>query len=104
MLSFFPVVGIGTPPPPHPQASEFPSPLVQRGGGYTLARGTRGMRGQTLLYFRHICTVLCDEQYLFCGHGVGVNGVNNARTMDPNKLLNIQEINFGAQYYKFFFV
>ncbi len=33
VLSFSTVVGIGTPPPPHPQASVFPPPLVRGGGG-----------------------------------------------------------------------
>jgi hypothetical protein len=37
VLSFFPVVGIGTPPTPHPQAS-VPLPLVPGGGAHSLAR------------------------------------------------------------------
>jgi hypothetical protein len=37
VLSFFPVVGIGTPPTPHPQASLPPSP-GSGGGAHSLAR------------------------------------------------------------------
>ncbi len=38
MLSFSPVVGIGTPPTPHPQAS-VPPPLVPGGGALAGERG-----------------------------------------------------------------
>jgi hypothetical protein len=37
MLSFSPVVGIGTPPTPHPQASMPLPPLVLEGGAHSLA-------------------------------------------------------------------
>ncbi len=37
MLSFTPVVGIGTPPTPHPQASVSP-PYVPGGAAHSLAR------------------------------------------------------------------
>ncbi len=37
VLSFSPVVGVGTPPPPHPQASVSPPPLVPGGGAHSLA-------------------------------------------------------------------
>ncbi len=38
VLSFFSrVVGIGTPPPPHPEASVFSPPLVRGGGTHSLA-------------------------------------------------------------------
>jgi hypothetical protein len=58
VLSFSPVVGIGTPPTPHPQAS-VPSPFGSGGRG-TLAGERRGgrvpipTRGHTLWY-----SVLC---------------------------------------------
>jgi hypothetical protein len=61
VLGFFPVVGIGTPPTPHPQASA-PSPL--RFGGMGTLAGERGggrvpipTRGQTLWYSVYICTL-----------------------------------------------
>ncbi len=38
VLSFSPVVGIGTPPTPHPQASVPPLPFVPGGGARSLAR------------------------------------------------------------------
>ncbi len=38
MLSFSPVVRIGTPPTPYPQASVSPAPLVQGGGAHSLSR------------------------------------------------------------------
>ncbi len=41
VLSFSPVVGIGTPQLPHPQASVYP-PFGLGGGGGTLARGRWG--------------------------------------------------------------
>jgi hypothetical protein len=64
VLSFFSVVGIGTPPTPHPQASVTPpAPLVPGVGAHALA-GERGggrvpipARGQTLWYSVYICTL-----------------------------------------------
>jgi hypothetical protein len=60
VLSFSPVVGIGTPPTPHPQAN-VPPPLGSGGRG-TLA-GEKGggrvpvpTRGHTLWYSIYICT------------------------------------------------
>ncbi len=38
VLSFSPVVGIGAPPTPHPQASVPPPPPVLGGGAHSLAR------------------------------------------------------------------
>jgi hypothetical protein len=70
VLSFSPIVGIGTPPPPHLLASVFPLPLVRGGGGggATLAWGRGGLRGgpipargQTLLYSRYLCTLCADD-------------------------------------------
>ncbi len=62
MLSFSPVVGIGTPPTPQPQASVPPPSLVPGKGAYTLA-GERGggrvpipTRGHTLWYSLYIRT------------------------------------------------
>ncbi len=42
MLSFSPVVGIGTPPPPHLQANVFPPPLVPGEGGIHTRLQDRG--------------------------------------------------------------
>jgi hypothetical protein len=63
---FSPVVGIGTPPPQHPQASMPPPHLWFRsGGGATLTCGRGGggvsipTREQTLWYSVYLCTVLC---------------------------------------------
>jgi hypothetical protein len=43
VLSFSPVVGIGTPPPPHQQASvPHPTPMVLGGGAHSLGRGGVG--------------------------------------------------------------
>jgi hypothetical protein len=64
-LRFSPVVGIGTPPPPYPQASVFPLLWFGEGGGgggHTLACGRGGeqfRRGDTLLYSRCTVYVLC---------------------------------------------
>jgi hypothetical protein len=61
VLSFFPVVGIGTPPTPHPQASA-PPPFGPGGRG-TLAGERRGgrvpipTRGHTLWYSVYICAL-----------------------------------------------
>ncbi len=64
MLSFSPVVGIGTPPTPHPQAIVLPPPLVQ--GGYTLAWEMRWEAGPNsdegpdtvvLIASRYVCTL-----------------------------------------------
>jgi hypothetical protein len=57
MLGFSVVVGIGTPPLPHPQASVTSPPLVrlrERGWGVPIPA-----RGQTLWYSRYIYE-LCD--------------------------------------------
>jgi hypothetical protein len=62
VLNFSPVVGIGTPPTPHPQAS-VPPPLFGSGGGaHSLAREGGGRvpiptRGHTLCYSLYICTL-----------------------------------------------
>ncbi len=65
MLGYFPVVGIGTPPTPHPQGS-VPPPLLGFGGRGTLA-GERGggrvsipARGHTLWFSVFICN-LCNK-------------------------------------------
>ncbi len=42
MLSFSPVVGIGTPPPPHTQASVYPHPFFPWGGGSLAGEGVGG--------------------------------------------------------------
>ncbi len=61
MLSFSPVVGIGTPPTPHPQASVPPHPVLG-GGAHSLWREGLGefqipTRGRTLWYSLHIRTL-----------------------------------------------
>ncbi len=63
MLSFFPVVGIGTPPTPHPQASVPPSP--GSGGRSTLA-GERRVGGE--FQFRR-GDIHCGTLYIYvlCG-------------------------------------
>jgi hypothetical protein len=44
VLNFSPVVGIGTPPPPHPQASvPQPTPMVLGGEAHSLGRGGWGV-------------------------------------------------------------
>ncbi len=45
MIGFFPVVRIGTSPPPHPQASVLPPPLVGGGGGRTHSLAGEGVGG-----------------------------------------------------------
>jgi hypothetical protein len=61
-LSLSPVVGVGTPPTPHPQASAFPSPLWVRGEG-TLA----GERGGGRVPIRR-GDVHCGTLYLLGAH------------------------------------
>jgi hypothetical protein len=65
-----PVVLIGTPPPPHPQASVSPPSFGSGGGGYTLAAGEGGVpiptRGQTLWYSRYLYM-----HFVFAGIGEG---------------------------------
>jgi hypothetical protein len=62
MLSFSPIVGIGTPLPPHPRETVFPHPLLWLGGGG--GGGTHTLAGEGLggVQFRrgdrHCCTVL----------------------------------------------
>jgi hypothetical protein len=62
VLSFSPVVGIGTPPTPHSQASVPLPPLVPGGGAHLLAIEGDGRvpiptRGQTLWYSIFMCTL-----------------------------------------------
>ncbi len=66
MLSFSPVVGMGTPPTPHPKA-RCPPPPPGSGGRGTLA-GERGggrvpilTRGHTLWYSVNICTLSMNQ-------------------------------------------
>jgi hypothetical protein len=60
-LSFSPVVGIGTPPNPHPQASVPSPPLVPGGGAHLLAREGVGesqfRRGDRHWYSIYMCTL-----------------------------------------------
>ncbi len=72
MLSFSPVIGIGTPPTPHPQAS-VPPPLCS--GGRSTLDGERGgggvpipTRGHTLRYSLYKCTLWASQsaQVLQC--------------------------------------
>jgi hypothetical protein len=42
VLSFSPIVGSGTPPPPYPQACVFPPPLVWGGDTHSLVREGAG--------------------------------------------------------------
>jgi hypothetical protein len=61
-LAFSPIVGIRTPPPPHPQARVFPPPLVQ-GGTHSL--GGEGVgESQFLRGDRHcgLLTINCGVQ------------------------------------------
>ena len=62
VLSFSPVVGIGTPPTPHPQASVPPLPVLG-GGAHSLAREGLGES-----QFRRGC-IHCDNLYIYalCG-------------------------------------
>jgi hypothetical protein len=66
LLSFFPVVGIGTPPTPHPQASVPPPPFGSGGRG-KLAGEKRSrrvpipMRGHTLWYSVYMYFVSTDH-------------------------------------------
>jgi hypothetical protein len=69
VLSFSPVVRIGTPPPPHKQASVYPPPLLVPGGGHTRLR-ERGWgvpirtRGQTLWYSRYTVLWVYIYEYI----------------------------------------
>ncbi len=65
MLSFFPVVRIGTPPTPHPQAIVSPPPLVPGGGAHSLTREGAGesqfRRGDihcSTLYINLLCGIM----------------------------------------------
>jgi hypothetical protein len=62
VLSFSPVVGIGTSPTPRPQATMPPPPLVPGGGAHSLAREGGGRvpiptRGHRLWYSVNISTL-----------------------------------------------
>ncbi len=56
LLSFSPLVGIGTPPTPHPRASVPPPlwPFGSGGGSHSLARVPIPTRGHTLWYSLYI--------------------------------------------------
>jgi hypothetical protein len=56
VLGFSPVVGIGIPPPTHPQAIVSPSSFGS-GEGSGDGRGPNSDEGQTLWYSRYICTL-----------------------------------------------
>ncbi len=64
-LSFFSRVGIGTSPPPHPQASVPPPSLWLRGEGHTRLRergGSKFRRGDIHCGYSIVCTLWSDPK------------------------------------------
>jgi hypothetical protein len=95
------VVRIRTPPSPHPQTSVFPPPLVQ-GEGYTVHTHLRDgggvpvlTRGQTLWYYRYICT-LCPYGYhlLNMFNEIKLKGLQS-RDIDPLKSIRAIRMQTG---------